>query len=64
MLLAGLWYDNEKPTMTTFLYPLMSSVNRLFQQGEQIRLVESLLKTANLMSRCALNRYCLVYQAN
>lgn len=33
MLLAGLWYDNEKPTMATFLYPLMSSVNGLFQQG-------------------------------
>ena len=33
MLLCGLWYDSEKPTMTTYLYPLMSSLNNLFHQG-------------------------------
>ena len=33
MLLCGPWYDNEKPTMTTFLYPLMSSLNNSFLQG-------------------------------
>ena len=33
MLLCGLWYDKAKPTMTTFLYPLISSLNNLFLQG-------------------------------
>lgn len=26
MLLCGLWYDKDKPMMTTFLYPLMSAL--------------------------------------
>lgn len=33
MLLGGLWYDVEKPTMTTFLYPLISCLNQLFNEG-------------------------------
>ena len=34
MLLAGLWFDTHKPTMSTFLYPLMISLNRLYLEGK------------------------------
>ena len=33
MLLGGLWYGKEKPIMTTFLKPLMDSLNSLYRQG-------------------------------
>ena len=33
MLLAGLWYSKEKPTMTTFLYPLLMELNNLWKNG-------------------------------
>jgi hypothetical protein len=36
MLLAGLWFDTQKPTMSTFLYPLMMSLNRLYLEGKTI----------------------------
>ena len=35
MILAGLWYDVDKPTMTTFLQPLLRDINHLFQNGKQ-----------------------------
>ena len=34
MLLAGLWFSKTKPTVTTFLRPLMSTMNELYQNGE------------------------------
>ena len=33
MLLAGLWYSKQKPTMSTFLRPLVSELNELFEKG-------------------------------
>ncbi len=34
MILAGLWYDtDEHPTMTTYLRPLMDSMNSLYEHG-------------------------------
>ena len=33
MILAGLWYDNEEPTMTTFLQPVLESINMLYHEG-------------------------------
>ena len=35
MLLAGLWYSKEKPTMCTFLAPLVEEMNDLYVNGEQ-----------------------------
>ena len=34
MLLAGMWYAQEKPTMNMFLYPLICSLNALFKDGQ------------------------------
>ena len=34
MLLAGLWYSKEKPTMNTFLLPLIEELNQLYEEGE------------------------------
>ena len=34
MLLGGLWYGSEKPTMTTFLLPLLKSMNELYSKGK------------------------------
>lgn len=36
MLLGGLWHDLAKPTMTTFLYPLASSLNQLYNEGKVV----------------------------
>ena len=36
MILAGLWFDDEKPTMSTFLHPLMLEMNRLYEKGNNI----------------------------
>ena len=36
MLLAELSFDTHKPTMSTFLYPLMTSPNRLYLEGKTV----------------------------
>lgn len=36
LLLAGLWYGAQKPTMTTFLAPFMKEVNKLSIHGEHL----------------------------
>ena len=41
MLLGGLWYDVAKPTMTTFLYPLMSCLNQLYNEGTVVITIDS-----------------------
>lgn len=33
MLLAGVWYSKDKPTMTTFLKPIVEEINSLYTQG-------------------------------
>lgn len=33
LLLAGLWYGEQKPTMTTFLSPFIKEINHLSDQG-------------------------------
>ena len=33
MILAGLWFDVDKPTMATFLQPLMQEMNELYEKG-------------------------------
>ena len=35
MLLAGLWFSREKPTMTTYMHPLMKELNHLSRQGKE-----------------------------
>lgn len=34
MLLAGVWYSKDKPTMTTFLKPIVEEINSLYTQGK------------------------------
>lgn len=34
MLLAGLWFGREKPTMTTYMYPLMKELKQLADIGK------------------------------
>ena len=34
MLLAALWFSDEKPTMTTLLRPLIDEMNSLFRNGD------------------------------
>ena len=33
LILAGLWYGNTKPAMTSFLKPLMKEMNKLSTEG-------------------------------
>jgi hypothetical protein len=33
MLLAGVWYSRDKPTMTTFLKPIIDEINELYVHG-------------------------------
>ena len=33
LLLAGLWYGEKKPTMTSFLTPFTKEINRLSKDG-------------------------------
>ena len=33
MILAGMWFSKEKPTMSSFLEPLMNEVNDLSRTG-------------------------------
>ncbi len=33
LILAGLWYGDVKPTMTTFLFPFLEEVNMLTTKG-------------------------------
>ena len=33
MLLAGIWYSKDKPTMTTFLKPIIEEINELYTHG-------------------------------
>lgn len=33
MILGGLWFDKEKPTMNLFLKPLVESLNELYHKG-------------------------------
>lgn len=34
MLLCGLWWSKEKPTMNMFMKPLVDQANELYQKGE------------------------------
>ena len=33
MILGALWFSKDKPTMTTYLKPLMTSINELSYEG-------------------------------
>ena len=33
MLLCGMWFDREKPSMTTFIKPIIEQINKLYLQG-------------------------------
>ena len=33
MILAGLWFDVDKPTMATLLQPLMQEMSELYEKG-------------------------------
>ena len=33
MLLGGMWYGKEKPTMTTFMKPMLDEINMLYKKG-------------------------------
>ena len=35
MLLAGIWFSSDKPTMTTLLRPVTQAVNDLYQRGDE-----------------------------
>ena len=34
MILGALWFSKDKPTMTTYLKPLMASINELSYEGK------------------------------
>ena len=36
LLLGGLWYGSDKPTMKTFLTPLIKSLNQLYDIGVDV----------------------------
>ena len=40
VLLCGVWYDNDKPEMQTFLWPLVDTLNKLYEDGTNILSVE------------------------
>ena len=44
MILAGLWYSRDKPTMTTFLRPLIDELNCLYKDGNVTKCVLHLFK--------------------
>ena len=33
MLLAGMWFSRDKPSMNTFLRPIIDDVNELYSKG-------------------------------
>lgn len=33
MLLCGVWYGKEKPSMLTFLRPVIEQINHLYNEG-------------------------------
>ena len=35
VLLAGIWFSRDKPTMTTYLAPVIPEINKLTSQGIQ-----------------------------
>ena len=37
MILGALWFSSEKPTMATFLRPLIDSLNNLYLKGIWIK---------------------------
>lgn len=36
-ILAGLWFSKQKPTMTTYLRPLVNKLNYLYTNGKHCR---------------------------
>lgn len=38
MILGGLWYSKDKPTMSTYLRPLVEAINHLYTAGNYVRL--------------------------
>lgn len=43
MILAGLWFLTHKPTMSTYLRPLIDTMNDLFVNGECVINVSRLM---------------------
>ena len=41
VLLCGLWYDREKPTMITYFRPLMNALNVLLERGKCRNLLQT-----------------------
>ena len=37
MLLAALWFSSSNPSMSTFLRPLMDSINQLYYKGNSMQ---------------------------
>ena len=36
MILCGIWFDKEKPSMYTLLKPILDQINVLYEQGIQL----------------------------
>jgi hypothetical protein len=36
MILGAVWFSKDKPTMTTYLKPLMTSINELSYEGKYV----------------------------
>lgn len=53
LLLAGLWYGQEKPTMTTFLAPFMQEMNHLSSQGKNKKSLTILYSAPNAFPKLA-----------
>lgn len=52
MILGGLWYSKDKPTMTTFLRPLIDDLNDLYVNGKHVShlspLVQAILEAFSI----------------
>lgn len=47
IMLAGLWFAKTKPTMTTYIMPLIMSINELYEKGKDCRCQTEILILRN-----------------
>ena len=45
MILGALWFSVQKPTMSTFLRPLIDSINDLYTNGKYLKYTGMIVKS-------------------
>ena len=48
MLLAGLWFGREKPSMTTYMFPLMKELKQLADTGKHVAYMNAIKYSDNV----------------